>query len=183
MTLYADANGYYDVSGATKVGRILQEHKFAYFEEPVMYDHFEDIKAVADALDIPIANGEQDQSLVNFRWLLANEGLDVVQPDNYYFGGFIRSMKVARIAVACGKEIIPHMTGGGLGDLYNIHITSVMPNAGAHHEFKGYRTHVPYECQTSSLKMVGGRIKVPTGPGLGIDIDPELIRKHEVVKP
>lgn len=182
MTLYADANGYYDVAGAIRVGRILQEHKFAYFEEPVMYDHFEDIKAVADALELPVANGEQDQSYVNFRWLLANEGLDVVQPDNYYFGGLIRSMKVARMAAVCGKEVIPHMTGGGLGYIYNIQHAAAMPNAGAHHEFKGFRTHVPFECKTSPLKIVKGSIQVPTGPGWGVDIDPDFIQKHTVVK-
>jgi L-alanine-DL-glutamate epimerase-like enolase superfamily enzyme len=182
MTLYADANSYYDVKGAIRVGRILQENKFAYFEEPVMYDHFEDIKAVADALELPIANGEQDQSFVNFRWLLANEGLDVVQPDNYYFGGLIRSMKVARMAAACGKEVIPHMSGGGLGYVYNIQFAAAMPNAGAHHEFKGFRTHVPFECKTSPLKIVKGSIPVPSGPGWGVDIDPDFIRKHEVVK-
>ena len=181
LTLYCDANSYYDVAGAIRVGRILQEHKFAYFEEPVMYDQFEDIKAVADALEIPIANGEQDQSYVNFRWLLANDGLEVVQPDNYYFGGLIRSMKVARMAAACGKEIIPHMSGGGLGYVYNIHFAAAMPNAGAHHEFKGFRTHVPFECKTSPLKIVKGSIQVPTGPGWGIEIDPDFIRKHAVV--
>lgn len=182
LTLYADANGYYDVPGAIRVGRILQEHKFAYFEEPVMYDHFEDIKAVADALELPVANGEQDQSFVNFRWLLANEGLDVVQPDNYYFGGLIRSMQVARMGAACGKEVIPHMSGGGLGYLYNLHFAAAMPNAGAHHEFKGFRTHVPFECKTSPLKIVNGSIQVPTGPGWGVDLDPDFVRKHEVVK-
>lgn len=182
LTLYADANGYYDVAGAIRVGRILQEHKFAYFEEPVMYDHFEEIKAVADALELPVANGEQDQSFVNFRWLLANEGLEVVQPDNYYFGGLIRSIKVARMAAACGQEVIPHMSGGGLGYLYNIAFAAAMPNAGAHHEFKGFRTHVPFECKTSPLKIVKGRIQVPTGPGWGVDIDADFIRKHDVVK-
>jgi L-alanine-DL-glutamate epimerase-like enolase superfamily enzyme len=182
LTLYADANGYYDVAGAIRVGKILQQHKFAYFEEPVMYDHFEDIKQVADALELPVANGEQDQSFVNFRWLLANEGLEVVQPDNYYFGGLLRSIKVARMAAACGKEIIPHMSGGGLGYLYNIQFVATMPNAGAHHEFKGFRTHVPFTCSTSPLKMVNGKIKVPTGPGWGVEIDPDFIRKHEVVK-
>jgi L-alanine-DL-glutamate epimerase-like enolase superfamily enzyme len=182
LTLYADANGYYDVPGAIRIGRILQENKFAYFEEPVMYDHFEDIKAVADALELPVANGEQDQSFVNFRWLLANEGLEVVQPDNYYFGGLIRSMKVARMAAACGREVIPHMSGGGLGYVYNIAFAAAMPNAGAHHEFKGFRTHVPFECRTSPLKIVKGRIQVPTGPGWGVDLDPDFIRKHEVVK-
>lgn len=182
LTLYADANGYYDVAGAIRIGRILQENKFAYFEEPVMYDQFEDIKAVADALEMPVANGEQDQSYTNFRWLLANEGLEVVQPDNYYFGGLIRSMKVARMAEACGKEVIPHMSGGGLGYLYNVHFAAVMPNAGAHHEFKGFRTHVPFECKTSSLKIVKGKIDVPTGPGWGVEIDPEFVRKHEVMR-
>lgn len=182
LTLYADANSYYRVPEAIHVGRILEENKYAYFEEPVMYDDFEAIKAVADALELPVANGEQDQSFVNFRWLLANEGLDVVQPDNYYFGGLIRSMQVARMAEAMGKEIIPHMSGGGLGYLYNIQFAAAMPNAGAHHEFKGFRTHVPFECPTAPLKMERGRIKVPTGPGWGVNLDPEFVRRHEVVK-
>lgn len=181
-SLYADSNGYYDVEGAIKIGKILEENEYSYFEEPVMYDHFADIKEVADGLTIPIANGEQDQGYYNFRWLIANDGIEIVQPDNYYFGGFTRSMKVARMAHAFGKQCTPHMSGGGLGYLYNIHFVSVLPNAGAHHEFKGLETQVPFECPTSSLKVVKGKIKVPTGPGLGITIDPEFIRKHEVVK-
>ncbi len=181
MALYADANGYYDVSEAIRVGKLLEESRYAYFEEPVMYDDFEAIKRVADALTIPIANGEQDQGFVNFRWLLANEGIEIVQPDSYYFGGLIRSVKVGRMAAAFGKAIVPHMSGGGLGFLYNCHLVSVLPNAGAHHEFKGLKTEVPFECRTSPLKVVGGRIKVPTGPGLGVEIDPEFIRKHRPV--
>jgi len=181
MALYADANGYYDVNEAIRVGRLLEENKYAYFEEPVMYDDFEAIKRVADALAIPIANGEQDQSFVNFRWLLANDGLEIVQPDSYYFGGLIRSVKVGRMAAAFGKSIVPHMSGGGLGFLYNSHLVSVLPNAGAHHEFKGLSTQVPFECKTSPLKVVGGKIKVPTGPGLGVEIDPEFIKKHRPV--
>jgi L-alanine-DL-glutamate epimerase-like enolase superfamily enzyme len=179
MALYADANGYYDVDEAIRVGKLLEENKYAYFEEPVMYDDFEAIKKVADALAIPIANGEQDQSFVNFRWLIAQDGIGIVQPDSYYFGGLIRSVKVGRMAAAFGKSIVPHMSGGGLGFLYNIHLVSVLPNAGAHHEFKGLDTQVRFECKTSPLKVLNGKIKVPTGPGLGVDIDPEFIKKHQ----
>ena len=50
-----------------------------------MFDHFEDIKKVSDALGLPIANGEQDHNFTNFRWLIANDGIDVVQPDYLYF--------------------------------------------------------------------------------------------------
>jgi L-alanine-DL-glutamate epimerase-like enolase superfamily enzyme len=182
MSLYADSNGYYNVSEAIRIGRLLEEYKYSYFEEPVMYDHFEDIKEVADALTIPVANGEQDQSFVHFRWSIANDGLDIVQPDNYYFGGMIRSMKVALMADAFGKTFIPHMSGGGLGFLYNIILVSAAPNAGAHHEFKGLDTNVKFECPTSPLKVVNGKIKVPTGPGMGVNFDPDFVRKHEVVK-
>ena len=181
MYLYADSNGYYDVEGAVKIGKILEENKYSYFEEPVMFDHFEDIKKVSDTLTIPVANGEQDYSFTNFRWLLANDGIDVVQPDNYYFGGMIRSVKVARMAEALGKTFIPHMSGGGLGYIYNSHIVSVCPNAGLHHEFKGFRSHVPFECPTSPLEITNGKIKVPTGPGAGVVIDPDFVRKHKVV--
>lgn len=178
MALYADANGYYEVDEAVRVGKLLEANQYAYFEEPVMYDDFEAIKQVADALTIPIANGEQDQSFVHFRWLLAHDGLEIVQPDSYYFGGLIRCVKVGRMAAACGKQIVPHMSGGGLGFLYNIHLVSVLPNAGAHHEFKGLDTLVRFECKTSPLKVVNGKLKVPTGPGLGVEIEPEFIRKH-----
>ena len=181
MALYADANGYYDVDGAIRLGKLLEENKYAYFEEPVMYDDFEAIKRVADALAIPIANGEQDQGFVNFRWLIAHDGIEIVQPDSYYFGGLIRSVKVGRMAAAFGKSIVPHMSGGGLGFLYNSHLVSVLPNAGAHHEFKGLDTQVPFECKTSPLKVVGGKIKAPTGPGSGVEIDPEFIKKHQPV--
>ncbi len=182
MSLYADSNGYYDVKEAIRVGKLLEEFKYSYFEEPVMYDHFEDIKEVADALAIPVANGEQDQSFVHFRWSLANDGLDIVQPDIYYFGGMIRSMKVALMADAFGKTIVPHMSGGGLGFLYDYILVSAVPNAGAHHEFKGLDTTVIFECPTSPLKIVDGKIKVPSGPGMGVNIDPDFIKKHHVLK-
>jgi L-alanine-DL-glutamate epimerase-like enolase superfamily enzyme len=182
MALYADSNGFYSAKDAIRVGRLLEEYKYRYFEEPVMFDRFEDIKAVADALTLPIANGEQDYSFYGFRWLIAHDGIEIVQPDNYYFGGMIRSMKVARMADAFGKSVVPHMSGGGLGYVYNIQFVSAVPNAGAHHEFKGSKTDVRFACRTSPLQVSGGKIKVPTGPGFGVDIDPEWVSKHQPVK-
>ena len=182
FALYADSNGYYDADGAIKIGRYLEEYKYGYFEEPVLYWHFEETKKVADALSIPIAHGEQDQSLYNFRWLLANDGIGIVEPDTYYFGGFIRSMKVALMAQAVGKPCVTHMSGGGLGFVYNAIFVSALPNPVEHHEFKGYETHVPYECPTSPLKIVDGKMKAPSGPGLGINIDSEYVARHKPMK-
>jgi L-alanine-DL-glutamate epimerase-like enolase superfamily enzyme len=182
MALYADANGFYSVDEAIRVGKLLEDYKYGFFEEPVMFDWYEETRQVADALKLPIAGGEQEYSLHGFRWLIANDGLQIVQPDTYYFGGMIRSMQVARMAQAFGKACTPHMSGGGLGYLYMIHFVSALPNAFAHHEFKGMNTDVPFECKTSPLSIVEGKIQVPIGPGLGVEIDPAFVKKHEVVK-
>src|SRR5688572_11029973 len=181
MGCYADSNGSYDIGEGIKFGRLLEEYKFAFYEEPVPFDWYEETKAVTDAVNIPVAGGEQEASMHAFRWLIANDALDIVQPDLYYFGGFIRSMKVARMAAAAGKVHTPHISDG-LGYLYMIHLVSAIPNAGPFHEFKGLDEEVPLECKTSSLKTEGGVVTVPTGPGSGIEIDPAFIRKHKVVK-
>ncbi len=182
MALYADANGFYTAPEAIRVGRLLEEYRYGFFEEPVMFDWYEETKQVADALTMAVAGGEQEYSLHGFRWLIANDGLQIVQPDNYYFGGMIRATQVARMARAFGKNCTPHMSGGGLGYLYMIHFVSTLPNACPHHEFKGLRTNVRFECKTSPLQVVDGKIKVPTGPGLGVDIDPDYIKRHQLVK-
>ncbi|CAN5286462.1 hypothetical protein BH23BAC1_BH23BAC1_41370 [soil metagenome] len=181
MVLYADANGFYLVEEAIRVGKLLEEYNYGYFEEPVTFDWYEETKQVADALSIPVAGGEQEYSLHGFRWLIANNGLQIVQPDNYYFGGMIRSMQVARMAEAFDKKCTPHMSGGGLGFLYMMHFASVLPNAMPFHEFKGFKTEVQFESKTSPLQVQNGKIKVPTGPGLGIEIDPDFIKKHQVI--
>ena len=182
MTLYADANGFYNVDEAIRVGRLLEEYRYGFFEEPVMFDWYEETKQVADKLTLPVAGGEQEYSLHGFRWLIAHDALEIVQPDTYYFGGMIRSMKVARMAQIRGKLCTPHMSGGGLGYLYMMHFVSALPNAMAHHEFKGLNTHVPFHCSSSSLSVVDGKIKVPTGPGLGVEIDPDFVKKHRTVR-
>ncbi len=181
MALYADANGFYSVEEAIRVGRLLEEYRYGFFEEPVMFDWHEETRQVARELALPIALGEQEYSLHGFRWLLANDAVQIVQPDNYYFGGMIRSMQVARMAHAFGKTCTPHMSGGGLGFLYMMHFVSVLPNAMPHHEFKGLGTNVQFECKTSPLKIIDGKIRVPSGPGLGVEIDPGFVGKHKMV--
>lgn len=180
MVISADANGSYDVKEAIRIGKIMEQYKYAFYEEPVPFDWYEETKQVADALSIPVAGGEQEPSLHNFRWLLANNGLQIVQADMFYFGGMIRCMKVARMANALGRLHIPHVSG--IGYIYMMHFISSIPNAGPYHEYKSFKLDFPFECKTSSLVPEDGVVTVPTGPGLGIDIDPDFIKKHIVVK-
>jgi L-alanine-DL-glutamate epimerase-like enolase superfamily enzyme len=181
MVIYADSNGSYNVDEAIRIGKIMEEYRYDFYEEPVPFDWYEETRQVASSLNIPIAGGEQEPSIHNFRWLIANNALQIVQPDMFYFGGMVRSMKVARMAEAAGLKCTPHISDSGLGFLYMMHFVSATPNAGPYHEFKGFNEELPFECNTSPLVSENGVVAVPTGPGLGIDIDPEYIAKHVLV--
>jgi L-alanine-DL-glutamate epimerase-like enolase superfamily enzyme len=180
FTLYADSNSSYDVPNSIRIGRLMEEYDYAFFEEPCPFDHIWETKQIADALSIPVAGGEQEFSLRRFRWVIGNRGVDIVQPDLWYFGGFIRCTKVARMAKAAGLDCTVHMSGSGLGYLYVLHFASYTSNAGAHQEFKGTNS-IPIDCPTSDLKCTDGTMVVPTGPGFGITIDPTYVADGKTV--
>ena len=183
MIISADSNGSYTPAEAIPIGKIMQEYKYAFYEEPVPFDDYDGLQQVADALTIPIALGEQEPSTFNFRHVLANNSVGIVQQDMFYFGGMVRCMKVARMAAAMGKQCIPHISSTGLGYVYMMHFVSAITNSGPYHEFKEFNNDLPYTCATSTLRSDdNGVITVPTSPGVGVDIDPAYIAKHEVMK-
>jgi L-alanine-DL-glutamate epimerase-like enolase superfamily enzyme len=177
MTIHADANGSYDVATAVRIGRLMHDHGFAFLEEPVPFDYYDETKEIADALPMPVAGGEQESSLRRFRWMVERRGVDVVQPDLFYFGGLIRSIRVARMAAVAGMPCTPHMSDGGLGYLYVAHYASCVPNAGPFQEYKGRDASLPVSSASSTLRCVDGMLTVPTEPGLGVTIDPAFVNK------
>jgi L-alanine-DL-glutamate epimerase-like enolase superfamily enzyme len=181
MTLYGDANSSYDVPNGIRVGRIMEEHGYAFYEEPCEFDDLWGTKAVADALTIPVALGEQEYSMHRWKWVIANRGADVIQPDLHYGGGFIRATQVARMAAAAGLPVVPHMSGGGLGFLDVVHFASFTPNIGPFQEFKG-NPNFPVESATSSLRVENGSVRCPTGTGFGVTIAADFVRAATPVK-
>ena len=187
MVLMIDGNGSYSVNEAIRIGKILEEYNYYFYEEPVPWDWYEEQKQVKEGLKIKMAGGEEEFGVHAFRWLIANNVFDILQPDLFYFGGMIRSMKVARMAEAAGKTITPHMSEGGLGYLYMLQMVSACSNADKYHEFKMFETKdangtiIPIESKTEPFSSVDGIIKVPTGSGLGITIDPDYIKSHQPV--
>lgn len=149
MTLYADANGSYDVPMSVRIGRMLEEHRFGFFEEPVPFDHYDETREVAAKLKIPVALGEEEMSMRGFRRIIETGTARIIQPDLLYFGGMLRSIRVARMAQVAGLDCTPHMSGGGLGHLYVAHFASCVPNAGPHQEYKGEEDTVPVVCSST----------------------------------
>lgn len=185
MVLMIDGNGSYSVKEAIRLGKILEEYNYYFWEEPLPWDWYEEQKQVKQGLKIKMAGGEEEFGLHAFRWLIANNVFDILQPDLFYFGGMIRTMQVARMAAVAGKTITPHMSEGGLGYLYMLQMVSATSNADKYHEFKMFETKdangtlIPFESKTAPFSSVDGVIKVPNGSGLGITIDREYIKTHK----
>lgn len=188
MVLMIDGNGSYSKKEAIRIGKILEEHHYYFYEEPLPWDWYEEQKLVEEALDILMAGGEEEFGMHAFRYLIGNEVFQIIQPDLFYFGGMIRTMKVARMAEAAGLSITPHISGGGLGYVYMLQMVSVCPAAAKYHEFKMFQTSdangtmIPVECKAEKFESIGGVIKVPTASGLGVKVDPDYINTHKIVK-
>jgi L-alanine-DL-glutamate epimerase-like enolase superfamily enzyme len=186
--LMIDGNGSYSVKEAIRIGKILEEYNYYFYEEPVPWDWYEEQKQVEQALTIPMAGGEEEFGMHGFRYLIGSEVFQILQPDLFYFGGMIRTMQVARMVEAAGLQITPHISGGGLGFVYLLQMVSVCPAAAEFHEFKMFQTKdangttVPIESKAEPFESIDGVIKVPSGSGLGINIDPDYINTHKVVK-
>jgi len=180
--LYVDSNSSYDVKQALYFGRMLEEYKYGFFEEPVLFDDFDGTKAVAEGLSIPIAGGEIESSLSRFEYMIRHRVVQIVQPDLIYFGGLTRAIRVARMAEAAGMQVLPHMSDVGLGFLNVLFFAAVVPNTTDFQEYKGGEK-VPYVVTGTNapLRPIKGRLQVPQGPGLGVTFDPAWLAKAKLV--
>jgi len=176
MALYADSNSSYDAPNAIRIGRLMQDDKYDMFEEPCQFDDLWATKQVSDALSIPVGLGEQEFSLRRFQWTIENRVMDVAQPDLHYFGGYIRCTRVARMAAAAGMPCTLHLSESGFAYLNVLHFASYAADPGPFQEFKG-ETEIPFECDSSALTCKNGIVRCPSGPGFGVKIDPDFVRK------
>lgn len=166
IDLHGDSNSSYDPEHAIPIGRVLEEVNAVYFEEPCPFDHLGDTKAVTDALTIPVSGGEQEFSERRFRWMIANHAVDIVQPDLHYYGGLIRSARVANMAELAGMPTTVHISGG-FGFVYMLHFASRTKDIGRYQEYKR-SIDVFGDWFDPPLSVTEGKMTVPKGPGVGI---------------
>ena len=182
-TLYADANSsYLSVNKAIEVGKILESNGVTLYEEPVPFDYLNDTKRVAEALNIPVAWGEQESSQWRFNWMIKNSGVRIFQPDLFYYGGLIRSLRVAKMAEEKGLNCTPHISGGGLGFLYMGIFASCCSNPGPYQEHKGLTNEFPWESTGDKIKIKNGSMTSPNGYGIGVNIDPDYLAKINIIR-
>jgi L-alanine-DL-glutamate epimerase-like enolase superfamily enzyme len=179
MVILTDANSSYDPSKAIEVGRMLEDIGSIHYEEPCPFDDFAATKKVTDTLKIPIALGEQESSHWRFRDMIRDHVADIVQPDLFYYGGLIRSLRVARMAEAADLPTMPHLSGG-FGFVYLLHFASCAGKMSSWQEYKkGAETYGKWF--DPPIRTKDGALNVPKRPGVGIANPQEILKDAEHV--
>lgn len=179
MIIHADGNGSYDTETAIRYGKILEDIQAYFYEEPCPFDDLMSTKAVADAMTIPLAFGEQETSMTRFCWLVKNHGCDVIQPDILYNGGLIRTTKVARMAQAANMTVTPHVSTG-FCFVYILHLSSYTPNIGRYQEMKE-GLDMTNDFLEGQIVLKNGVMNIPDSVGVGIKEDHPLIKEAVVL--
>lgn len=184
--LMIDANHGYDAVSAIALGRCVEHHRIGWFEEPVPPEDLRGYREVKAALSIPVAGGECEFTRFGFRDILAERMFDVVQPDTCAAGGLSECKKIADMAAAFGVRYVPHVWGTGIAIASALQLLAVVPRnpPGLYPnepilEFDQSEHPFRFEV-TPRLRHENGIVRIPTGPGLGVEVDRDAVLHYRM---
>lgn len=163
---------------AIQVVKGLEEYKLMFIEEPCRTDELSVYSQVkAESGSTPIAGGENGCSIFEYKQLIDNKCVDIIQPDVTHAGGIGEVKKAAEYAALNGITVAPHVFRSGASFAAHLHLLSAIPNA-LICEFQQVANPLREELLNQPIKMVNGEIVIPDEPGLGIHLTDEIINKY-----
>ena len=188
--LMIDANHAYTATTAIRMGRRLSDKQILWFEEPVTPEDRAGYRQVRTSIDIPIAGGECEFTRYGFRDLI-EDCVDIVQPDLCCAGGFTEWQKISAMASTFNKSILPHVWGSGIAVTAALQAIATIPLSpytanpiGLQNEpmveFDRTPNPIRDDLLQTEFQLRDGYLAVPTGPGLGIDVDENVLQRLAV---
>jgi L-alanine-DL-glutamate epimerase-like enolase superfamily enzyme len=175
--LLVGTHGQFTAAGAIRVASAIADADPLWFEEPVPPDDVGAMAQVAAASRVPIAAGERLTTKYEFVRLLDARAVSIVQPNLARAGGLLEGKKIAALAEAFGAQVAPHCYNGPVGMAANVQLATCSPNF-LIIESIVHRGGFHSELLRRPIEWHDGRIVPPTGPGLGIEVDEDLVRAH-----
>ncbi len=170
-------HGQLTTYSAIRAAKALEEFSPFWFEEPVPPENIEEMARVAAHTSIPIATGERLVAKYEFSSLLEKQAAQIIQLDVGQCGGIMESKKIAGIAEAHYAMIAPHMYCGPIAAAAAIQLDTCSPNFLIQEANQG-----PLHTKIFKEPLIfdKGYIIPPSGPGLGIELDMDMLKKHIV---
>lgn len=187
IRLLTDGNGAFTLPQAVKFGKELEALDFYCFEEPLPQSpNYAGYDELTRSLDIAVSGGEVLDSRGSARDHIVKRSFDIIQPDVSLCGGFAEALFIAEMARQFGIQAMPHCYAGAIVIAATLHLNSLLPPhfqgfAGGDEpmlEFDVYENPFRDKIVTKKFELKKGYFDVPTGPGLGIEIDEDVVRKY-----
>ena len=180
VDLMVDLHGppWLNAADAVAIGRALEPLNLLFLEEAVAPDNLDGWRRVRGQVALPLAAGERLATLAEMRPFIDDRLLDVLQPDTGRFGGITQMRKLAGLAEAHGLMLAPHSGSlGPVAEFAAVHLMAAIPNALI---LERMEPDWPGRAETTrnALTTADGHLHVPTGPGLGVQIDPDFVAAH-----
>ncbi len=187
VRLAVDANHCFTVPQAIRLGRAMEPLDILWFEEPISPEDRDGYVEVTRALDMAVAGGENEFTRWGFRDTVARRAMDIVQPDVCAAGGISECRKIAALASAHGVECVPHAWGSAIGLAATVQFLAALPDTPPALrpmppmlEFEQTPNPLRDGLAREPIRQVGGVVRVPDGPGLGIEVDREVLGRFKV---
>ena len=191
VLLMTDANHGYTRNSALQMGLALQSLGYHWFEEPVLPEDLDGHAALRRQLTIAIATGECEFTRWGFLEILQKEAADFLQPDLCACGGLSEGMRIAALASSFNTPIRPHAWGSGVALAVALHFCAVqapqpytaMPRSPENEVMLEYDcNHNPLrdDLLVENFKIEDHQVRVPQGPGLGIESRPDVLEQYTV---
>jgi L-alanine-DL-glutamate epimerase-like enolase superfamily enzyme len=176
IPLSFDANNGYSVPTAIQQGRRFESLGLWHYEEPVAQYDYAGIAQVADALDVPVSAGEHEYTRWQFRDLIEQARVDILQPDVVKCGGITEMKKIAVLGETFNKQFVPHQTQPTIGTAANLHVIAALHGCDRPQEYTGQRPELDALFK-EPLVFKDGHILLPDRPGLGLELDEAKLRE------
>ncbi|MDQ3692798.1 MAG: mandelate racemase/muconate lactonizing enzyme family protein [Chloroflexota bacterium] len=171
--------GWPDANHAIQQVRRLEEFRPYWVEEPLMPDDTAGYRKLADAVETRIACGEEDVTRWDFENLIEKTGVDVIQPDVTRVGGISESMRIVRLAELSGTEVVFHSWSTGIIKAATLQLAAACPRI-PFFEYCVADTELNKRLVTERFPLKNGNVAIPQGPGIGIEIDEDVVREFTV---
>lgn len=175
-----DLDTGWDASRVLDFARHIEPHRPFWLEEVLPPDDLQGLARIASGTSIRIAAGENCTTRYEFSDLLAR-GVSVVQPDVTRAGGFTECRRIAAIAEEYGVPCVPHAWSTGIIKAASMHLVAAIPNA-LYLEYCTADTPLNRALVSNPVRLDQGYARVPTGPGLGIELDLTTLEKFTVAR-
>ena len=177
-----DPNNGFSVSTAIRLGRRFQDELgLVHYEEPVAQYDYAGLAQVVAALDVPVAAGEHEYTRWQFRDLITQAHVDILQPDLVKCAGITEGLRIAALASTYNRMLVPHQTQPAIGTAANLHFTACFAREERAQEYDiNPKRAVLNRVIHPPLEQKNGYLAVPDGPGLGIEVDEAELRRLRV---